>query len=154
KQEELVHIQKICKKIKEESISYHDLDAQKYLEEIDAQGKIGNQFFKILEDFKEKVVHYLPSKPSFIIEPHEPIMNKKDFTLELLRYCEQKKKKLYIIKEGMMPTVEIEGIRYICQLELPRYINLPFPLSGFFYITKTYGYRFINVYRYEETIYE
>ncbi|MFI3238866.1 MAG: hypothetical protein R3Y47_12715 [Lachnospiraceae bacterium] len=75
----------IGKKIKEESISYHDLDAEKYLEEIDAQGKIGNQFFKILEDFKEKVVLYLPLKPSFIIEPQEPIMNKKDFTLELFR---------------------------------------------------------------------
>ncbi len=154
KQEEFRHINKICKQIRKESTTFGGLNPDKYLDEIEVQNTLGIQFFKIVEDFKEKICHYLPPNPSFIIEPKEPVMNKYDFTMEILRYCEDKDKKVFILKESMIPTVEIDGVRYRCQLELPHYLNLPFPFSAFFYVTKTFGYRFISVYKYDDTIYE
>ncbi|MDO5690528.1 MAG: hypothetical protein Q4G61_09785 [Tissierellia bacterium] len=49
-------------------------------------------------------------------DPLDPILERADFTRELLLYSNREKNHLFIVKEGMEPIVEIGGIPYQCRL--------------------------------------
>lgn len=53
-------------------------------------------------------------------EPDRPIFEARDFTDELIKYCQRNHKDLIILKESMTPIVRIDGKRYECVVESPR----------------------------------
>lgn len=79
-------------------------------------------------------------------EPDEPITNSKEFTNELIKYCNKNNKDLTIIHEGMEPVVIIDGAKYLCMLEQPRMIDIP--ILPAFYV-QSYGFKFVYFYNYE-----
>ena len=86
-------------------------------------------------------------KYSFKFEPQKPITNPKEFTNELIKYCDDNKMDLFIHHEGMEPIVTIENIQYIAILEIPKILDIPyFPI----YYTKSYGYKWVYLYKYEK----
>ena len=103
------------------------------------------------EGFLSKAKKSLPETYTYWFEPDDPIMNKKDFTNELIRYCDKNHKDLIILKEGMEPVVQIDGKQYLCMLEQPRSVNFA---GSFFFMAKTYGFKFVYIYPYDAEISE
>jgi hypothetical protein len=85
-------------------------------------------------------------KYSFYFEPEQPITIDREFTDELIKYCKKENKDLTILHEGMEPVVMIDGQKYICMLEQPRTINIPFLPA--FYIN-SYGFKWVYIYKYD-----
>jgi len=84
-------------------------------------------------------------KYEFYFEPDQPITNLREFTDELIKYCNKNNKDLTIIHEGMEPIVIIDDIKYICMLEQPRMINVP--ILPAFYVN-SYGFKWVYIYKY------
>jgi hypothetical protein len=91
----------------------------------------------------DKLKEMLTPKYTMKFEPHEPIINVNDFTMELIKYCDEEKKDLVILKEGMVPIVKIDGEKYFGQLEPPRMLPLVY--------VNTMGFRWVYLYHYNET---
>ncbi len=70
-------------------------------------------------------------------EPHEPILNKEDFLLELYRFKDENRLDFTVLKVGMEPEIEYRGERYVCMLEHPRL------LGNYFFASNTMGYKFV-----------
>lgn len=79
-------------------------------------------------------------KAKFYFEPKNSITTHREFTDELINYCNENKKDLTIIHEGMEPIAIIDGIKYLCILEPPRLINMPI---------FSYGFKWVYIYKYE-----
>lgn len=93
----------------------------------------------------QKISKCIPPSSDKWFEPIEPILSKKDFTVELIKYAEREKLDLIILKEGMEPIVEIKGEKYVCMLEPPR--MLKFPFSVFFVTNNSFGFKFVYLYK-------
>lgn len=85
-------------------------------------------------------------KYQYYFEPKNPITNEREFTEELIKYCDSNKNDLTIIHEGMEPIIIINGIKYIAMLEMPKVINIPF-LPTFY--ASSYGFKWVYLYKYE-----
>lgn len=130
--------------------SLETLSKAGYLEEIQMKERQGCRFIDIVNDYITRARNIVID-PAFCFEPSEPILNGKDFTKELVLYCEAKGKSLDIRHEGMEPVVYIDGKKYLCMLEQPRMIELKGLLRILlpFYIVNTYGFRFVYAYPYQ-----
>lgn len=87
-------------------------------------------------------------KYAYFFEPDDPITTKREFTDELIKYCKKENKDLTIIHEGMEPVVLIDGEKYVCMLEQPRMINIPI-IPAFY--ANSYGFKWVYIYRYQES---
>ena len=85
-------------------------------------------------------------KYTFKFEPNDPITTPREFTDELIRYCDEKDMNLVINHEGMEPVVTIDNIKYIAMLEQPKMIDIPILPIHF---THGYGYEWVYLYKYE-----
>lgn len=136
----------IAKEIIEKDTNYNLIDANYYLSKINRLEKGGGKFGSLKGDFLTRIKATIPPNSEKWFEPDEPIINCHDFTVELCKYAEKNKEQLTILKEGMEPTVEINGERYLCMLESPR--MLKFPWSIFFATSSSFGFKFVYMYRY------
>ena len=84
---------------------------------------------------------------TFKFEPSKPITIPREFTDELIRYCDENNLNLVINHEGMEPVVTIDNIKYIAMLEQPKMIDIPILPIHF---THSYGYERVYLYKYEK----
>ena len=85
-------------------------------------------------------------KYKFKFEPHDPITTPREFTDELIKYCDENNLDLIINKESMAPIVTIDDVKYIAMLEQPKIIDIPiFPI----FYTQTYGFKWVYLYEYD-----
>lgn len=59
-------------------------------------------------------------KPCRVFEPKSSIESTEDFTRELLLYKKRENVDLIIVEASMKPIVDIDGVRYHCELASPR----------------------------------
>lgn len=86
-------------------------------------------------------------KYTFRFEPENPITTPKEFTNELIKYCDSTNKELYIIHEGMEPVVLIDDIKYLGILEQPKMIDIPIlPI----YFVQSFGFKWVYLYEYDK----
>jgi len=141
---DLEKIIELCTVIQKQETDLRSLNTDFYISKLDSteQGKLKHT--NIANDFITKARGVLPIHPKFFFEPDEPIMDQFEFVSELEKYAERKNKSLTIISMGMRPTIMLDGQRYICALEMPRYLHFPFSI---FFVTKmNFGYRFVYFY--------
>ena len=147
---ELEKIIGLCSEIHEKETDLRQMDPDFYLDEIKSAEKDGAKFTNIVKDFINKAQSALPAYFKTFFEPDEPIMDCLDFLVELEKYAARNNKSLTIIKLSMVPRIMLDGMVYICLLEMPRVLH--FPLSIFFAHYFNFGYRW--VYIYEDTTQE
>lgn len=81
---------------------------------------------------------------SIYFDPKDIIENSKEFTRELIIYKEENDLNLFIIKEGMEPLVEIDGVKYRGLLEYPTMIRSDNPiLKALSFTGNTFGYKIV-----------
>lgn len=97
-----------CKDIKTQSLEW--IDEDKYKERIDNEEKQGNAFRPLWDEYKE--VYLSEQKKKFTIYPDIIVMTPSDFTLALLKYAEDRKADITILKEGMYPEFIYNGVEY------------------------------------------
>lgn len=134
----------ICGEIKGSGQSLETLPADEYLQQMEKMERKGARFTDIARDFAQKAKDMLPPSASYSFEPSDPITNPREFTDELIAFAQRENLDLTILKEGMCPVVELDGVRYMGMLEIPRMLH--FPLSIFF-APRSYGFRFAYLYR-------
>ena len=85
-------------------------------------------------------------------EPVDVITTKEEFTKELILYRERENLDLFILKEGMEPLVEIDGVKYRGMLETPTAVRANNSiLRGFTFVTGfNFGYKIPVLYPVEE----
>ena len=147
--EELEQTIALCALIQKNETDLQKMDADFYLDKINAAERDGVRFADIAKDFINKAKGIIPTHANLFFEPDEPIMNQFDFARELELYAERKGKSLMFIEMGMRPKVRLDDTIYTCALEMPRMLH--FPLSIFFVYHYNLGYRW--VYLYEDTTY-
>ena len=136
----------ICEEIKVKEKCLNKLNADDYLLKLNNLEEKGVKFMNIANDFLTKVKEYIPKKPVMWFEPNKPIITKREFTDEIFKYSDREKIDITILKEGMKPIIEIDGVKYVCMLQQPTMVS--FPLSILF-VSNTYGFRFVYIYKYD-----
>lgn len=108
---------KICKKLLYTQLE--ELDTETVLKEMDEIEEKGGKFMKIINDYKEftKMEH----KRKFSFVPDNMALKPKEFTEALLAYAKENDLNLVIIKEGMYPLFEIDGIEYTAERNFGRF---------------------------------
>ena len=120
------------------------MNADLYLNEINSAEKSGSKLSSLANDLVTRAKGALSNHSKTFFEPDEPIIDQIDFMNELEKYAKKNGKSLTIVKLSMMPVILLDGKRYICTLEMPRYLN--FPLSIFFVHQYNFGFRFVYLY--------
>jgi len=120
KKNELERAIAICMQITKEDVSLDSLDIDYYLNEIEAAEKAGAKFTDIARDFVNKVKEKLPPKAKYWFEPCEPILNGIEFEIELRKYARNAGRELEMIRRGMIPIIQLDGLLYTCYLQPPR----------------------------------
>ena len=135
----------MCEAIKEEYNRNSKVNFEENLLKIENYEKQGMEFKNIIYDFITKakgcIKEILPNA-TIVFEPENPITNKKEFTNELIVYCDKMKSELVILKESMSPTVAINGMVYIAQLELPQWIRTKLRI----FTVCEYGFKCVALY--------
>ncbi len=146
----LGYLKGLCNEMGKQAPTLSMLDTDGYLEKIDTLETRGVSFASFVRDYAEKFKSAMPAYRKFVVEPKEPVLNRKEMTCELIDWAKQEGKDLTILREGMMPLIELDGKKYMCQLEIPRTVDVPFPFSALFFYTRSYGFRFIYIYEYQD----
>ena len=146
----LGYLKGLCSEMEKQAPDLAAIDPDHYLEKIDTLETRGVTFSNIVRDYAQKFKSALPGYRKFVVEPREPVLNRKEMTCELIDWAQKEGKNLTILREGMMPLIELDGKKYMCQLETPRTLDLPFPFSAFFFYTRSYGFKFIYIYEYQD----
>ena len=107
----------ICQEL--EPATIQNLDADRYLNQIEQEEKKGNRFFDILEDYKK--ISKAEGQKIFSFLPDNIIESPEEFTTELLHYANQNHDDIVITKESMYPEFELNGIEYTAHREHHRY---------------------------------
>jgi len=147
---ELDKVIELCEDIQKNDTELDTIDVDSYLKTIDTAEEEGPAgFMNIARDFLNKAKGVIPLQPRKLFEPDAPIMNPIDFMKELETYAEREGKSLTMVSLSMRPTILLDGYRYICTLEMPRYLHFPFSI---FFVTKfNLGYRWVYMYEDFET---
>lgn len=114
---ELLNVIRLCDDLKRESVE--QIDADYYLAYIEGEEKKGNQFYRLIEDYK-KVAKYEANK-EFQFIPDKIIYTPRDFTDALLKYAKDYDKDITITKEGMYPEFILDDIEYSAMRVQGRY---------------------------------
>jgi len=134
----------LCTDIQKKGSTLQAIDTEFYLNEINTAEENGAKFVDIAKDFITKAKSILPQHAKIYFEPEAPVINSADLMKELEKWAEQNKKEIIFVSSGMRPTILLDGKRYICALEMPRFIH--FPLSIFFAARWNFGYRWVYLY--------
>jgi len=137
-QKDLGKVIELCTQIQKSETSLQRVDADFYLNEVNAAEQSGASFTDIAKDFLNKAKKAAPARAKFWFEPTEPIMNADDFKKELEQYAADKGKSLTILSEGMRPRILLDQAVYSCSLEMPRPRIAAANLN--------YGFRFVYLY--------
>ena len=141
---ELDKVIELCENIEKKDADLQAIDVDYYLDTIDSVEKSNPGFVNIARDFLTKAKSVIPLQPKTFFEPTAPIIDSHDFMVELEKYAEREGKSIMFISLGMRPTIRLDGHRYICALEMPRYLHFPFSI---FFVTRfNFGYRFVYLY--------
>lgn len=143
---ELEKVIELCAEIQKNETCLPAIDTDFYLNKINSAECGGATFVDIAKDFITKAKSVIPAHSKLFFEPNEPVMDRFDFARELEQYAENKGLSLTFITMGMNPVILLDGKRYRCQLEMPRFLHLPFPLSLFFVSRYTFHFRWIYLY--------
>ena len=95
------------------------MDAGEVLCKMDDMEKKGGHFMSILNDYKK--VSKAEYKREFTIYPDNMALNPAEFTEVLFQYAEENDLNLVIMKEGMYPVFEIDGVEYTAYRRNGRY---------------------------------
>lgn len=114
---ELLNVIRLCDDLRRETVE--QIDADYYLSYIEGEEEKGNQFYRLIEDYK-KVVKYEANK-EFAFIPDEIIYTPRDFTDALLKYAKDYDKDITITKEGMYPEFILDDIEYSAMRVQGRY---------------------------------
>lgn len=94
-------------------------DAPSVLSKMERMEQQGGRFAAIVHDYKK--ISNAEKKRSFQFEPDFLVMTPGDFTRALCEYCEERGLDLNIVKEGMYPKFEIDGVMYEAYRDMCRY---------------------------------
>ncbi|MCB6367149.1 MerR family transcriptional regulator [Intestinibacillus massiliensis] len=144
-QERLFQMKSVCDMLHTANPSLDALEPERYLHEIETREGKGGAFINIIWDCLTYARNILP-KPSFWFEPDQPIMDRADFTDELIAYSRRTGKTLDILHEGMEPIARIDGVKYLFILETPRTLHFR---GSIFFASHTYGFRFAYAYKFQ-----
>lgn len=138
----------MCQTIRNSQEDYASLQPEGYLVQIDELEKKGARFVDIARDFVRAARNYfgLP-KYDIMIEPEEPVNTPREFTMELARWADKEGRHLVILRESMVPLVEVDGQRYMGVLQIPH--SGP-PFSAWLLSFYALGFRFIYLYKLNE----
>ena len=114
---ELWNVIRLCDDLKRETVE--QIDADYYLSYIEGEEKKGNQFYRLMEDYK-KVAKYEANKEFWFI-PDKNIYTPREFTDVLLKYAKDYDKDITITKEGMYPEFILDDIEYSAMRIYGRY---------------------------------
>lgn len=83
-------------------------------------------------------------------EPENPINTEREFTDEIINYCEREKRELIILQEGMEPIVEIDSEKYVCKLgeafRVWKIFKMPINANSY----RNLGYKWVYLYKLEK----
>lgn len=105
---ELSNVLRLCDELRRESVNRIDTDY--YLSYIEGEEKKGNQFYQLIEDYRQ--VSRYEANRKFMFIPDIIINTPRDFTDALLKYAKDYKRDITILKEGMYPEFILDGIEY------------------------------------------
>lgn len=106
----------VCKDLLETNTESLDLDGT--LDKISQIERNGGKFMSIIEDYKRYSA--AQRKRSFSFMPDTMVMNPTEFSEALFQYADENNQKLTLIKGGMYPTFELDGVEYTAQRAFSR----------------------------------
>ncbi len=89
------------------------LNVDKTLEKMDRIEQNGGTFMSIVEDYKRYSA--AQRKRHFSFTPDTMIMNPTEFSEALFQYADENNQKLVLIKGGMYPVFELDGVEYTAE---------------------------------------
>lgn len=117
RQQELKACVDVCKVLLETDPESLDLD--KTLEQMERIEQKGGKFMSIMEDYKRYSA--AQHKRHFSFKPDTMVMNPTEFSEALFQYAEENNQKLVLIKGGMYPSFELDGVEYTAQRSFDRF---------------------------------
>ncbi len=106
----------VCKDLLETDTESLNLD--RTFEKMEQMEQNGGKFMSIIEDYKRYSA--AQRKRSFSFMPDTMVMNAAEFSEALSQYADENNQKLTIIKGGMYPTFELDGVEYTAQRAFSR----------------------------------
>jgi len=107
----------ICQSLLHTSLK--NLDAEQLLQRMEAMEQEGGAFMAIINDYK--VWAKAEAKKEFSFMPDNMALTPEEFTESLLKYADENHLNLVIIKEGMYPVFEIDGVEYTAERRFGRF---------------------------------
>ncbi len=98
----------VCKDLLKTDTESLDLDGT--FEKMEQIEQNGGKFMSIIEDYKRFAA--VQRKKSFSFQPDTMVMNPMEFSEALSQYAEENHQNLVLLKGGMYPTFELDGVEY------------------------------------------
>lgn len=117
RQQELKACINVCKDLLETDPDSLDLEAT--LTKMDRIEQNGGKFMSIIEDYKR--FSTAARKRHFSFKPDSMVMNATEFSEALCQYAKENDQKLVILKGGMYPVFELDGVEYTAQRAFDRF---------------------------------
>ncbi len=95
------------------------LNPDEITEKMNQLEKNGGKFMSIIEDYKKYSA--AQHKRSFSFKPDTMVMNSAEFSEALFQYANENNHELVLIKEGMYPVFELDGVQYTAQRAFDRF---------------------------------
>ncbi len=108
RQQELSACITVCKSLLDRKSESPDLDEM--LDRMDRIERKGGKFMSIMEDYKQFAE--AEGKKKFSFKPDTMVQNPEEFTEALAQYADANHLNLVLIKGGMYPTFELDGVEY------------------------------------------
>lgn len=143
---------RLCRRLLADGATLDTLQPDTALAEIDRLEQQGFRFANILKDFRNKAAAHMPARWAFCFEPQDPVTNRIEMAAALEHWAEAEGKSLTLHSYSMAPTLTLNGQRYMAVLEMPRPLNLRFPLSiipdlaGLTGYNLSFGFRWVYLY--------
>lgn len=137
----------LCHAIQQNGEELQTLQPGPYLRQMEQMENKGASFANIARDFITKARDSFAPRQSFIIEPEEPVMNPRDFTKELANWANKEGKHLVVLRESMVPRIELDGQAYMAYLRMPGMQGI---FGAWFLSYYSLGFRFIYLYKLNE----
>lgn len=95
------------------------LNPDETLEKMSKIEQNGGKFMSIIEDYKKYSA--AQRKQRFSFQPDTMVMNPTEFSEALAQYADENNQKLVLLKGGMYPTFELDGVEYTAQRAFGRF---------------------------------
>lgn len=117
RQQKLQSCIQICKDILKTDTD--TLNPDKIIEKMNQIERNGGKFMSIIEDYKKYAA--AQHKRRFSFKPDTMVMNPAEFSEALFQYANENNRNLILIKEGMYPVFELDGVEYTAQRAFDRF---------------------------------